>query len=243
MIRPMLFTAAAVAIAVTPACAQQEGGDMSRADVEDIVREYILENPEIIEEALIILTERQQAEEDAQAQAAIASRADDLYKDARDFSIGPEDADVQIVEFFDYRCGYCKASLDWVQGLPEKHDGKVRVIFKEFPILSAESEQAALAALAAGKQGKYNEMHSALMKSRSAFKAADIDRIAESVDVDVERMRADMKLGETRSHLNDVRNLAQEIGTSATPTFIINGELVAGFDRSRLEAMIEDATS
>lgn len=240
MIRPMLFTAVAATFAITPACAQSES-DMSRAQVEEIVREYILENPEIIEEALIILTQRQQAEEEEQARAAILSSSDALYNDPRDFSIGPEDAELTIVEFFDYRCGYCKASLDWVQELPGRHDGKVRVIMKEFPILSPESEQAALAALAAGNQGKYNEMHTALMRSRGAFKDDDINRIAEQVGVDVERMRVDMRLAETRAHLDDVRSLAQALGTSATPTFIVNGELIAGFNRARIEAMIEDA--
>ena len=243
MIRPILFTAAAGALAITPACAQQEAGEMTRAEVEEIVREYILTNPEIIEEAIILLTEQQEAEEEARARAAVADRADDLFYDPRDFSIGPEDAEVTIVEFFDYRCGYCKASLDWVMDLPDEYDGKVRVVFKEYPILSAESEQAALAALAAGRQGKYNEMHTALMKSRGAFKAADIDKLAEDVGVDVARMRADMKLTEVRAHVADVRSLAQAIGTSATPTFVLDGEVVTGFNRARLEAMLEEATS
>lgn len=242
MIRPILMTSALVAIAAIPACAQETPGSVDRAEVESIVRAYILENPEIIEEALILLTEKQEAEKEEAARVAMAERSDDLFNDTRDFSIGPEDAELTIVEFFDYRCGYCKASLDWVQALPEDTDGKVRVVFKEFPILSAESEQAALAALAAGEQGLYNEMHAGLMKSRSSFKEADIDKIAEEVGVDVQRMRADMKTSDVREHLADVRGLAQAIGTTATPTFIIDGQLIAGFDKARLEAIVAEKT-
>lgn len=241
MIRTTSIAAMAALLTFTPACAQEPEGAMSRADVEEIVREYIMENPEIIEDALIALSEKQQAEKLAASKAAIQTSADALFSDARDFSIGPKDAELTIVEFFDYRCGYCKASLGWVQDLPEEYDGKVRVIFKEFPILSAESEQAALAALAAGEQGKYNEMHAALMKSRSGFKTDDIDEIAESAGVDVAKMRADMKSTALREHVADVRSLAQTLGTSATPSFVIEGELVQGFDRERLEDLIQEA--
>ena len=117
-----------------------------------------------IEEALIALTEKRQAEEDQRTRDAIAENTDRLLNSPGDYSIGPADAKVTVVEFFDYRCGFCKRSASWATGLPEKYDGDVRVIFKELPILSTESEKAALAAIAAGKQGKYIEMHMGLME-------------------------------------------------------------------------------
>lgn len=241
MIRPALYAGAALLLAATASCAQDKPHGMSRGEVETIVREYILENPEIIEEAIIALSLKQQAEKVETARAAISENAEALIADARDYSIGPADAELTIVDFFDYRCPYCKASNEWVQTAPERHGGKVRVVFKEFPILSAESEQAALAALAAGKQGKYVEMHSALMESRGAFKKSDIDAIAEETGVDVAKMREDMESDELQDHVAAVRELAHTIGADATPTFVINGQLMSGYDPARLETMIEEA--
>ena len=241
MIRSALNAGALVAFFSTVACAQDTTTtEINRAEVEEIVRAYILENPEIIEEAIIILGERQHADEAEKARLAIQGQSEALYNDARDYSIGPADAELTIVEFFDYRCGYCKASLDWVQALPEQYDGRVRVVFKEFPILSAESEVAARAALAAGQQDLYVEMHAALMRSRSGFKDEDIEALAESVGLDIETWKADKDSVQIRQHVADTRELAKTIGTSATPTFIIDGEFIAGFDRQRLIALIED---
>ncbi len=240
------LSASAVFALALAACAPEGAAEpdvTDKAAVEQIVRDYILENPEIIEEALITLAQRQEAEEQARVAQALTDNADALYGDPRDFSIGPEDAAVTIVEFFDYRCGFCKASVDWVQSLPEEHDGKVRVVFKEFPILSPESREASLAALAAGKQGKYVEMHQALMKSRSQLKQSDIEEIAESVGVDLAKLEADAKSTSVQKQISDVRALAEATGTRATPTFVIDGQIVSGFDRPTLERLIEAKVS
>lgn len=241
MIRTISFAIIATTLAFTSACAQEVPVNTAdRAAIEQIVKDYIIENPEIIEDALIVLAAKRDAEEAAQAKLAIIEKTDELFSDARDYSIGPEDAAVTIVEFFDYHCSYCKASVDWVSTLPTQYDGNVRVIFKEFPILKAESRTAALAALAAGNQGKYIDLHVAFMESRGTLKASDIDRIAERVGVDVATMRADMASISVQKHVADTRDLAVATGTNATPTFIINGELISGFNKVRLEELIED---
>ena len=151
MARTFSLALAATAIALTPACAQEQVGTADKEAIEKIVAEYIIENPQIIEDALIALSEQRAAEEAEQARAAIAENRDALINNAGDFSIGPADAPVTVVEFFDYRCGFCKRSAEWATELPEKYDNQVRVVFKEFPILSTESEKAALAAIAAGE--------------------------------------------------------------------------------------------
>ncbi|MEE9380070.1 MAG: thioredoxin domain-containing protein [Hyphomonadaceae bacterium] len=241
MIRNIGIATSLSALMLTTACAQEvEVNTADRTAIEGVVRAYILENPEIIEDALIALAEKRDAEEEANAKLAIAENTDAIFSDARDYSIGPEDAAVTIVEFFDYHCGYCKASADWASALPAQYDGQVRVVFKEFPILKPESRDAALAALAAGEQGKYVELHLALMAARGTLKATDIDRIAERVGVDVEEMRIAMKTTANQQQISDVRALARLTGTTATPTFIIDGELVAGFDKDRLEQLIKD---
>lgn len=243
MVRKSLAAFAITAVALTPACAESQATNTADKEaIEQIVRNYILENPEIIEEAIIKLNENQQAEaQNAQREAVMASK-DKLYNTDSDYFIGAADAKVTVVEFFDYRCGYCKRSTDWIQELPEKYDGDVRVVFKELPILSPESEQAALAALAAGKQDKYNEMHRALMElpSNSGFKAADIDKVAKAVGVDVTKMRADMRSTDIQKQLADMKELGRELSVTGTPTFFIGDRPVpGGANQDALNALIE----
>lgn len=226
------------------ACAQEtsaQAGDMSREEVETIVREYILENPEIIEDALIVLRDRQQAAEREGTRQAIRDNAEALFSNANDHFIGPADAEVVVVEFFDYRCGYCKRSLDYVAGLPAAHDGNVRVVFKELPILSPESRTAALAALAAGNQGKYFEMHMGLMEASGSFSDTQIDSIARAAGVDVDQMRADMESEAVQSQLAESIALARAIGISGTPAFIVDDMLVPGANTPMVDSLIETA--
>ncbi|MEO1553980.1 MAG: thioredoxin domain-containing protein [Pseudomonadota bacterium] len=243
MTRIFSMALAATAIALTPACAQEQVGTADKEAIEKIVYDYIMENPEIIEDALIALNEKREAEEAELAMAAIADNQDALINNAADYSIGPADATVTVVEFFDYRCGFCKRSAEWATELPEKYDNKVRVVFKEYPILSVESEKAALAALAAGKQDKYIEMHMALMEldNGSGFGPEQIDAAADSVGVDVATMRADMASIEVQKTVADAKSLARTLNISGTPNFIVGTEMVSGADIERVEAMIESA--
>jgi len=243
MTRTFSMALAATAIALTPACAQGQVDTADKDAVEKIVYNYIMENPEIIEEALIALSEKRDAEETALALAAIADNQDALINNPADYSVGPTDAQVTVVEFFDYRCGFCKRSAEWATELPEQYDNKVRVVFKEFPILSTESEKAALAAIAAGKQDKYIEMHMALMEldNGSGFGPAQIDAAAESVGVDVEKMRADMKSIDVQKTVADAKSLARTLNITGTPNFIVGTEMVSGADMQQVEALIEAA--
>ena len=243
MARTLSLALAATAIALTPACAQEQVGAADKDAIEKIVADYIMENPQIIEDALIALSEQRAAEEAAQAQAAIAENQDALINNTADYSIGPADAAVTVVEFFDYRCGFCKRSAEWATEIPEKYDNNVRVVFKEFPILSTESEKAALAAIAAGKQGKYIEMHMALMEldNGSGFGPEQIDAAAESVGVDVTTMRADMKSIDVQKTVADSKSLARALGITGTPVFIVGNEQVSGANIPQVEALIESA--
>lgn len=243
MTRTLSFALAATAIALTPACAQGQVDTADKEAIEKIVYDYIMENPEIVEEALIALSEKRAAEEAEQARVAIAENQEALINNPGDYYVGPSDAPVTVVEFFDYRCGFCKRSAQWAVELPEKYDNKVRVVFKEYPILSAESERAALAAVAAGKQDKYLEMHMALMEldNGSGFGAEQIDAAAESVGIDVELMRADMKSIEVQKTVADAKSLARTLGITGTPNFIIGTEQISGADTLSVEALIESA--
>ena len=243
MNRKLTFAFAATALALTPACAQSNVDTSDKEAIEKIVKSYILENPEIIEDALIALEEQRTAQAATKVADALLSKQDELISTPADYSVGPADAPVTVVEFFDYRCGFCKRSAQWAVELPEKYDGKVRVVFKELPILSAESEKAALAAIAAGKQGKYIEMHMALMEldNGSGFGPEEIDGAAKSAGVDVAKMRADMKSMAVQKTVSDSKSLARELDIGGTPNFIVGTEMVAGADTASVERLIEAA--
>jgi len=220
-----------------PACAQQSVGTADKETVEAIIYDYLMENPQVINEALAELERREQA-------AMMAAIEDDLYNNPRDVSIGPKDAKVTIVEFFDYNCGFCKQTTDWVMETIEDNPKDVRVIFKELPLLDSRtktSRNAALAALAADRQGKYGPMHTALMEARGLTEAR-IEAIAKEVGLDIEMWKQDMQDEELDKLLEDTFILARQIpDLTGTPFFIINGEMVNGANTPRLESLLADA--
>ena len=235
------FTATAIALALVAisGCAQAEskGPDMKRADVESIIKEYLMENPEILRKALIELDKKED-------RAAIAAVSDALFKDPRDVSIGPKNAKVTVVEFFDYNCGFCKQSSDWLKGVMEKHPNDVRIVFKELPILDGRtktSRNAAKAALAAGRQGKYSTMHFSLMNERSLTEDR-VFALAEKAGLDMDKLKKDMKDKELDRQLEDGLLLANRIPSlTGTPFFVINDDFIAGADPTKLDKMLENA--
>lgn len=241
---PAIAAAALLAAACNPADTPANGQEArSDAEIEQIVRRYILENPEIIEEALIELQSRAQARERQGTMQAVEANADAIYASAGDPVIGPDDARATIVEFFDYRCPYCHMTNDWLQSVIADHGGDVRVIFKEFPVLGEQSTLAARAAMAVWEQGEdvYLAFHDALMSASGPLPAERIDEIAEDAGADVEAMRAAMDSEAVTAHLDAVRALAREIGISGTPFFIIGGDIIPGADIARLETALDRA--
>jgi len=232
-------TAMALALIAVSGCAQAEskGRDMKRADVENIIKEYLMENPEILREALIELDKKED-------RAALAAVSDALFKDPRDVSIGPKDAKVTVVEFFDYNCGFCKTSSDWLKGVMEKYPDDVRIVFKELPILDGRtktSRNAAKAALAAGRQGKYSTMHFSLMNERSLTEER-VFALAEKAGLDMDKLKKDMKDKELDRQLEDGLLLANRIPSlTGTPFFVINDDFIAGADTRKLDEMLETA--
>ncbi len=213
-----------------PASAQTFNAQ-EQAEIRAIVREYLVNNPDVLREAQDALAERAQSERWRRARS-----------DPRDFSIGPADAPIVIVEFFDYRCGFCHAALEWVTDISRTRRD-VRIVFKEFPILSAESMEASRAAIASMPQGRYWQFHRALMAYRGELNSQRIDALARESGIDVARMRRAMESEDVTRLLQDNRALAIEMQNTATPLFLINGELVAGYDRELLEARLREATA
>jgi protein-disulfide isomerase len=216
--------------AAPAASSAQTFNAQEQAEIRAIVRDYLVRNPDVLREALDALAERTDSE-----------RWQRMKSDPRDFSMGPGNAPIVIVEFFDYRCPYCHAATEWVSDIARTRRD-VRVVFKEFPILSEASMEAARAAIAALPQGRYWAFHRALMGFRGDLTSERIDQLARQSGIDVPRMRRAMESPEVTRLLEENRALAVDIGNTATPLFIINGEQVSGFDPQRLDARLREAT-
>jgi protein-disulfide isomerase len=223
-VRPRATPAASGAVTAPPGASAPV---LTREQVEEIVREYITKNPEVVVDAVRAMEDRKR---EAQAQAsrtAIAARQAELLRDSSSPVAGNVKGDVTIVEFFDYKCGYCKAVAPTVKQLLAE-DANIRLIYKELPILGEESRTASRAALAARAQGKYRAFHEALMSADGALTKEEVFRIAGSVGLDVAKLEQAMASKEIDAVLNKNRALASAIGLRGTPAFVIGSELVPG---------------
>jgi len=228
------------------ACAPGDGaqaGEPDREAIEQIVREYLVENPEVIEEALIELQRRRREAERTAQFDAIAALSDRIYGDARDPAAGPEDAAVTIVEFVDYRCSFCALSNTWLQTTLEDHGEDVRVIFKEFPLRGPDALEAARAGLAVWRiqPDAYLDFHNALFEASGPLPSERIDEIAGEAGVDVAQMRLVMDEDSITEQLDEIRELGREIGVRGTPFFIVGETIVPGADLEALENALNAA--
>ena len=217
--------------------------ELDKDEVGRIVRDYLLANPEIVEAALQALRTRREAEALARAETAIRKNAEALLEHPMSPVSGNPEGDVTVVEFFDYRCGYCKRVLPTMVELLET-DANVRIVWKEFPILGPVSRFAARASMAAGRQGKYRELHVGLMALPGKLTEETVFRIAGETGLDTERLRRDMKDPAIERYLQETRILAEEIGIRGTPSFVIGGKLVRGaVDTARMTELVAEARS
>ena len=196
----------------------------------EAVHKALIEHPEWLQEMSEALQHKQQAQRDAQLKRAIAANRESLHGLKDDPIVGAADGDVTIVEFFDYQCPFCKRLAPEVEKLI-KTDSRVRVVYKEFPILDPASAIAAKAALAAQAQDKYEAFHNALLADTTKeheLTEVHIVEVAKTVGIDVDRLKADMAKPELDAQIAANRQLAQSIGITGTPGLIIDDGLVPG---------------
>jgi protein-disulfide isomerase len=227
MIRTLCTAAVALPLLITGANAGSFNDDQ-RKEIGDIVRDYLLENPEILIEVSKKLEDQQQEAESKKRSSALADYADDIFRMEGDFVAGNPDGDVTMVEFFDYNCGWCKKGLPEVLSLVEE-DKSLRLVLKEFPIFGGDSDYAAMAALAARNQGKYWELHVALLGHEGKVTSATVDEIAKAQGLDIDKLKADMKSPEVAAIIQRNQQLAQSLSINGTPAFIIDTQVVPGY--------------
>lgn len=209
--------------------------------IEQIVRDYLMRHPEVILEAVDALEQKRKTETEQAQRAAIGERRAAIFEDASAPSLGPAGADVTLVEFFDYKCPYCKQMTAPMMRMLQD-DKNLRIVFKELPILGPDSLVAARAALAAQRQGKYQPMHEALMRSRGTLDEATVLRIAGEIGLDAKRLKADMDAPDIAQALERNRKLARDLQITGTPAFIIGNRLIPGaVDPDTLAKLIAEA--
>ena len=195
--------------------------------VEQVVEQYIRAHPEVIEQTLQALQAKREAQERERVRNLIATKQAELLNDPNSPVSGNLEGDVTVVEFFDYRCGYCKRVAGAVTQL-QQDDPNVRVVYKDYPILGEASVLAARAALASKAQGKHVAFHEALLASKNELTQETIFNIATAVGLDKERLNTDMQNPTLQEVIEGNRALARELGINGTPGFIIGTELVPG---------------
>ena len=201
---------------------------LTEDEVKALVYEAILEQPQIIMEAVRLLEERQQQQQQSAAAAVLETERDRLEKDPNAIVLGNPEGDVTVVEFFDYNCPYCRRVMPQVDTLVEQ-DPNVRLVYREWPILGEGSVFAARAALAARKQGKYEEFHVAMMGMEGRAEEPTVLRIAREVGLNIEQLRRDMDAPEVDEHIQTSMELTRALGFSGTPSFVIGDALIPGF--------------
>ncbi|MGE0152550.1 MAG: DsbA family protein [Reyranellaceae bacterium] len=239
MLARLIALVLACALAV-PALAQTAAAP-DRAAIEQIVREYLMQNPEVLLEAMNELRRRQEMAAAETAKQAIVAHRQELFDDPATPVGGNARGDVTIVEFFDYHCGYCKQAQESVVKLLDE-DRNVRFVFKELPILIPESRLAAAAALAAAKQGKYVGLHNALMEARGKLTRDRILALAREQALDLARLEKDMESAEIQQAIDRNLELATAMGVDGTPAFVVGDQLVPGaLDVGQLRELVAQA--
>ncbi|MGL5742648.1 MAG: DsbA family protein [Legionella sp.] len=208
--------------------------DAQKKEIEKVVHDYLVANPEVLLESSQALQQKQQQNMQQQAQSAIKDNTDQLFLGKTTIAGNPK-GNVTIVEFFDYQCIHCKKMSPIIDSLIKK-DSDLRVVYKEFPIFGKSSELASRAALAAGMQGKYKAMHNALFSINKRLNDQIVMTTAKSLGLDMKKFKADMQSKEVTEILDANRELAEKLHLMGTPAFIIastpDGQFKAGSEPS-----------
>ena len=229
-----LFAAISIALALlgAPVVVFAQGfSDTQRSDIEAIIKNYLVSHPEVLEEAMAELTKRQTAAEAQKHEESIAKNASLIFNSPRGVTLGNKDGDVTFVEFFDYNCGYCKRAMADMLDLM-KNDPKLKVVLKEFPVLSDGSVDAAKVAVAVRMQDptgqKYLDFHQKLLGGRGPADKARAMAAAKEAGLDTAKIEKDLASPEVKATIEENFKLAEDMGLNGTPSYVIGKQIVVG---------------
>lgn len=223
-----IFAASIAAMASLSPAVAGSFTDAQKAEMQDIIRGYLLDNPELLREmAAKLEVKDKQAEENQRSNVLLTSK-EEVFRTPGDPSIGNPKGDVTVVEFLDYNCGWCKKSMSEVSTLL-KADPNLKVVFKEFPIFGEHSEYAARAALAAQNQGKYWELHQAMFSQEGQVTTDMVNQLAEGLGLDMVKLKTDIGSKEIGERIAANMQLGKNLAINGTPAFVIDDQVYGGY--------------
>lgn len=226
-----LMLSAAIAVPAANQALAQSISPAQRGEIEKIIKDYLVKNPEVLQEALGELEKKQAASEAEKHREGVKQHSEALFNSPRHVVVGNPQGDVTMVEFFDYNCGYCKkAMVDMMEMI--KADPKLRVVLKEFPVLGQGSVEAARVAVAVRMQDKtgkkYLDFHQKLLGIRGQANQAAAMAAAKDVGMDMAKLEKDLASPEIKSSLEESYKLAEALGLNGTPSYVIGTDVVVG---------------
>jgi len=237
--------AAAAALMLFAAPARADDG-ATRAEFEQLIKDYLTRNPEVVQDALDLLENRKAAAKAEKQKAAIKANYADIFSSTRQVTLN-RNGDVTLVEFFDYNCGFCKRALSDLLDLM-KADPNLRVVLKELPILGPGSVEAARVAVAVRMQdpggAKYLEFHRKLLENRGPNDKARALAAAQEAGLDMTRLNRDMASEEVGRTIDESARLAKALGINGTPAYVVGDKVIVGaLGRSVLKEVVDAARS
>ncbi|WP_298252292.1 DsbA family protein [Bradyrhizobium sp.] len=228
LLSPALFALAI--LAAPPAASAQTFSEGQRDAIESIIKNYLITHPEVLEDAMAELNKRQAAAEAEKHEASVTENSQTIFNSPRNVTLGNKNGDVTFVEFFDYNCGYCKRAMSDMLNLL-KTDPKLKVVLKEFPVLSEGSVEAAKVAVAVRMQdsgAKYLDFHQRLLGGRGPADKARALAAAKDAGLDMARIEKDMASPEARATIEENFKLAESMGMNGTPSYVIGKQVIVG---------------
>jgi protein-disulfide isomerase len=234
----LLLLMAALAL---PARADEPLSPEQKQAIEQVIHDYLMKNPKFVIEVLEAARDRMKQDKAEDSRQAITAKHDELFRDPSSPVGGNPKGDVTIVEFFDYSCPYCKQVEPQIEALL-KEDRKIRIVYKEFPVLGEGSVYASSMALAALKQGKYAPFHDAMIATKGHATEESVLKVAADVGLDIAKAKATMKEPEIQDILKRNYALADALEINGTPAFVIGNVLVPGATTvENLKKLVADA--
>ena len=222
----LMLSFAGTAVSVQAA---DEVSDAERSRIEGVVRDYLLKNPEIVQEALVALEKKQEAEKVAKRKEMMSENSGALFESPRQVVLGNPDGKITVVEFFDYNCGVCRRGFgDMMKVLKENQD--VKFVLKEFPILGRPSQEAARVAIALHltDPDKYLDFHTAMFALEGGVNEEKALMVAENLGVDMDALKKNMDNPEIFKTVEEVYTLANGLGLTGTPSYVVGTEVFGG---------------
>ena len=240
-VKNLLAAATVLSFSATVAGAADPLSPAQQDAVKEVVKSYLKENPQVVIDAIQTWQEQQAQIQAEQQKKALAAIKESLQQNTAVPFLGNEKAGSIVVEFSDYNCPYCKRTYPGIRDLL-KEDGDIKIVMLELPVLGPMSEFAARAALAAHAQGKYAEFHEGMMDTKTRLDEKGVLDVAQQIGLDMEKLKLDMNSPGVAQELQSNAMMAQMLGISGTPAFVIGDQLVPGaIGKDKIKALVEQS--